>query len=341
MKFSHKLMATAITTCFLTACADSPIERNQAKDDFKYLDSSLASQWQMPSDARAQYYRQYTIPKGNYRGEVGENVDIRPPLQVLELVPGVQVDHEQGVVTLWTVQESYADNMWSILQNELTRNNASVVKSSASEIDSQSFTWTIGDDEGKAKVDYHFSRSHFGRRYGIKIEITGLTDSLNMPSRDFLLDRYTVAMANLVTTQYDAQLRAEAQRKAELMSQNIAFSMGTDRSGLPIIIARTTFDIAWHRVPRLIEQFGFEVKDKSQSQGSMKVKYRPADKEIWDNFNITPLTIERGSYNLLFGDLGNRTSINLTDSDGGLLSEEQMKAFIPMLKAASEPRSAQ
>jgi outer membrane protein assembly factor BamC len=335
MRFSYQLMATTIAALLVTACSESVLERNQAKDDFDYLKTPAFTKWQLNDDAQAESYREFTIPAGNFSGDVGGTLDIRPPLQVLELVPGMRIQQEPRSVTMWMIQPEYSDQLWGIIKNQLRSNNATLIETSERELTAQNVTWTIGNEEGDAKADYHFSRVDFGSRSGIRIEITQLSNSLDLPSEALLLERYTVAMANVVTTQYDAQLRAETRLKAERLGQNITFSMGTDRNALPIIVARTPFDIAWHRIPSLIEQFGFEVTDKSQSQGSMTVYYRPADKEIWQNFAIEPLTITRGKYHLLFGDLGNRTSINVTNTDGKLLTAEQIGEFIPMLSAAS------
>jgi outer membrane protein assembly factor BamC len=333
MKFSYQLTSAVVAAFFLSACAESPMERNQAKDDFAYLETPAFSQWQSPDDAQPQFNREYVIPKGNFSGETGPELDIRPPLQVLELISGVRVDHEPTAVTLWTVQQDYADTMWSIINKQLQSHGASVTTPSAKELNGQGMRWMIGDEEGEALADYRFTQLDLGSRKGIRIEITNLKNDLNLPSQQALLDRYTVAMANLVTTEYDGQLRAEAQRKAQLLGRDMVFTMGTDRSGLPVIIARAVFDTTWQRIPTLIDQIGFEVTDKSQSQGSMKVQYRGADKEVWQKLAIEPLTLERKKYTLLFGDLGNRTSINITDSDGKLLSEAQIQSLVPVLTA--------
>jgi len=336
MKFSSQLIATALAAFVLSACSESPVERNQAKNDFKYLNTPMLSQWQSAADAVPEFSSEFAIPDGNYSGETGRNVDIRPPLQLLELIPGVRIDHDPGIVTFWTVQPEYADNMWAIIKSQLQQNNGKVTEISDSQLDGDNVTWIVGDNEGEVQTSYHFSRIKSGSRIGIRIEITKLTDDLDLPSRDTLLDRYTVAMSNLITVTYDAQLREKAQREAERLGQHIVFTMGTDRSGLPVVIARAMFDITWHRMPILLEQFGFEVTDKSQSQGTMTVQYRRPDDNVWQSLGVEPLDLERGKYTLLFGDLGNRTSINVTGpTEGKLLTEAQLQALVPVLTAVS------
>lgn len=46
MKFSYQLTSAVVAAFFLSACAESPMERNQAKDDFAYLETPAFSQWQ-------------------------------------------------------------------------------------------------------------------------------------------------------------------------------------------------------------------------------------------------------------------------------------------------------
>jgi outer membrane protein assembly factor BamC len=335
MKFSYQLATSALAVFVLSACSDSAIELHQAKDDFDYVNSKAVPHWQSEEGAVPQFYQNYKIPKGNYSGEVGKDVDIRPPLQVLELIPGVQVDHDPGIITLWTVQPEIADNMWSIIKTKLKQHQAKLVQSSDSAFDGRDVVWIVGDDQGKALASYHFTQVHSGSRIGVRIALTQLSDTLNMPSKVYLRDRYTVAMANLVSTEFDAQLQREAARKAELLGQHVAFSMGSDRSGLPLIIVRTPYDVAWNRLPHFLERVGFEVTDKNQSKGNMTIQYRGVDDEVWKSLSVEALSIKHSQYSLLFGDLGNRTSINITDSDGKLLTESQIKEFVPVLTAIS------
>ncbi len=57
----------------------------------------------------------------------------------------------------------------------------------------------------------------------------------------------------------------------------------------------------------------------------------------WTRVGEKPIDLKSGNkYTFLLGDLVNRTSINLTNSAGKPVSEDVLKALVPMLKDASE-----
>ena len=64
-----------------------------------------------------------------------------------------------------------------------------------------------------------------------------------MPVSTTNKERYNALMTNLVTTRYDLDAREEAARKSTRASQTDSISMGADRSGLPVIIARSSYDV--------------------------------------------------------------------------------------------------
>lgn len=46
---------------------------------------------------------------------------------------------------------------------------------------------------------------------------------------------------------------------------------------------------------------------------------------------LKPIDLEPGDYTFLFGDLGNRTSINVTDKDGKPVSENLLRSLEPLI----------
>ncbi|RND29343.1 outer membrane protein assembly factor BamC, partial [Vibrio cholerae] len=86
-------------------------------------------------------------------------------------------------------------------------------------------------------------------------------------------ERYNAFMTNLVTTRYDSDVRAEAARRAQELVKQIPITMGSDRSGFPVIIARTPYDVLWQRLPELLPKMGFTIEERNQSQGTVKAKY--------------------------------------------------------------------
>ncbi|MGR5470582.1 outer membrane protein assembly factor BamC, partial [Vibrio astriarenae] len=93
-------------------------QRRQAKDDCEYLNTPAVDEWSVPVDAQPQFYPNYQIPQGNYVGGVGKSVDIRPPQQVLELIPGARLERsDNGEVTLWLLRKDELDKVWQTVQD--------------------------------------------------------------------------------------------------------------------------------------------------------------------------------------------------------------------------------
>ena len=117
MKLSSQLVLSSLAVFVLTACSGGANQRRQAKDDFEYLNTPALEEWSVPAGAQPQFYPNYRIPQGNYAGGIGKEVDIRPPQQVLELIPGARLDRSNdGDVTLWLLRKDELDKVWQTVQ---------------------------------------------------------------------------------------------------------------------------------------------------------------------------------------------------------------------------------
>ncbi|MCG6282686.1 outer membrane protein assembly factor BamC, partial [Vibrio diabolicus] len=66
--------------------------------------------------------------------------------------------------------------------------------------------------------------------------------------------------------------------------------------------------------------------------------YASPDDEFWNEIGVKPMNLNSGTYTFLFGDLGNRTSINVTNSAGKPVEEELLKEMVPVLAAIVDER---
>jgi Uncharacterized lipoprotein len=94
MKPVFKLGLCAIMATSVVACSGGVEQRRQAKDDFGYLQTTPLSPWQTLPDQAPYFSTNYQIPTQDFNGEVGQNVDIRPPRQVLDLIPGARIQRD-------------------------------------------------------------------------------------------------------------------------------------------------------------------------------------------------------------------------------------------------------
>ncbi len=338
MKFSRQLVISSLAVLVLSACSSST-QRRQAKDDFTYLETKEFSEWQLPEGATPEFYPNYDIPQGEYHGGIGRTVDIRPPQQVLELIPGARAERKDGEVSLWMVNKEEADKVWATALKVIEERGIKLVKNTNDDIETDWVSWVSEDEDVELGSRYEVTRVQANNRYGFKISlIDWREDGKQMPVSTTNKERYNAMMTNLVTTRYDQDIREEAERKAQELVKQIPISMGADRSGLPVIIARSPYDVLWPRLPNILPQMGFTIEERSQSQGTVKAKYAPPDDEFWQEIGVKPIELESGTYTFLFGDLGNRTSINVTDSSGKPVEEKLLKDMVPVIASVVDKK---
>ena len=68
-------------------------------------------------------------------------------------------------------------------------------------------------------------------------------------------------------------------------------------------------------------------------------KYAAPDDEFWTTIGVKPVNLKSGSYTFLFGDLGNRTSINVTDSKGKPIEEKLLKDMVPVIAVIADGKN--
>ncbi|MBE4600131.1 outer membrane protein assembly factor BamC [Vibrio navarrensis] len=337
MKFSRQLVLSSLAVLVLTACSSSPTQRRQAKDDFTYLETADLQTWNLPEGATAQFYPNFDIPQGNFSGGIGQEVDIRPPQQILELIPGARYERNQGEITLWLIKQEEAEEVWQTVLNMLAERQIPIETSSETHVETGWLVWKSEDEETDIGSRYSVDRFEANNRYGFRISLIDWREGTQIkPVTLTNKERYNVFMTNLVTSQYDQNKRDEAQRKAQELVKQIPITMGSDRSGFPVIIARTPYNVLWQRLPTILPRIGFNIEERNQSQGTLKAKYALPDDEFWNEIGVKPMELKSGTYTFLFGDLGNRTSINVTNSAGKPVEEELLKSLAPVLAAVAK-----
>ncbi|NOH81986.1 outer membrane protein assembly factor BamC [Vibrio sp. RE86] len=340
MKLSHQLVVSSLAVFVLSACSGSATQRRQAKDDFEYLNTPQLQEWTLADGATPEFYQNYNIPQGEFSGGIGREVDIRPPQQVLELIPGARAERQQGETTLWLLREDEVDKVWQTAEKMLSERNIAIREQTATRIETDWVTWTSEDEDVEIGARYEIQRVAAGGRYGFRISLIDWREAgKEMPVTATNKERYNALMTNLVTARYDLDLREEAARKAEELVKKIPITMGSDRSGFPVIIARTPYNVLWQRLPQLLPEMGFTLEERNQSQGTVKAKYASPDDEFWNDIGVKPIGLSSGTYTFLFGDLGNRTSINVTDSAGKPVEEQLLEDMVPVFAAIVDKKA--
>ncbi|WP_114765683.1 outer membrane protein assembly factor BamC [Vibrio rhodolitus] len=337
MKLSSQLVVSSLAVFVLSACSGGADQRRQADNDFDYLNTPALVDWTPLPGTEVRHYTNYLIPQGDFKGGVGNQVDIRPPQQVLELIPGARVERADGNVAIWLLRKDEADRVWQTAQTMIAERDLKVREQSDTRIETEWVTWVSEDESAPLSARYELTR---GESNGRQVIVLALIDwrqgNDEVPVTYTNKERYSALMANLITARYDLDVRLEAERQANELVKQIPITMGTDRSGLPVIIARSSYDVLWARLPKILPEMGFKIEERNQSQGTIKAKYFEPDDEFWQKVGVKPIALKSVTYTFLFGDLGNRTSINVTDPQGKPVEEELLKDMVPVLAAMAK-----
>lgn len=333
MNNKYRLVVTAVMVATLAGCSGGAERRRQAKQDFTYLETKPLESWTLPGGAQASQVNDYAIPAQNYPGDLGPAVDIRPPQQVLALVPGARTVKGPDGVTLQLAKPEELSKIWQLTQTLIAERNIQLRSQSANAIETDWVSWTNEDEESEIGSRYRIEKSAEQNSYQIAL-IDWREGGEEKPVTAINKERYSILMTNLVTARYDQQERELAKLRAQQLVKQIPVSMGQDRSGLPVIIARAPYNVFWERLPALLGQLGFSIEGRNRSQGRVEVKFKSPDDAFWTELGTKPIQLDDRIYNLLLGDLGNRTSINVTDSDGKPVTEEALQSLVPVMAAA-------
>ncbi|WP_194438695.1 outer membrane protein assembly factor BamC [Vibrio fluminensis] len=337
MKLSSQLVVSSLAVFVLSACSGGADQRRQADNDFDYLNTPSLENWTPLVGSETRFYTNYQIPQGDFKGGVGNQVDIRPPQQVLELIPGARIERDNGDVLIWLLRQDEADRVWQTAQTMIKERDVKVRESSDSRIETEWITWVSEDETTPLSARYELSRSVKNGRHLVSLALIDWRQGDQSVAPTYInKERYSGLMANILTARYDLSVRQEAERKASELVKQIPISMGTDRSGLPVIIARSSYDILWARMPKILPEMGFKIEERSQSQGTIKAKYSEPDDEFWQEIGVKPIELKSVVYTFQLGDLGNRTSINVTAPDGKPVEEALLKDMVPVLAAMAK-----
>ncbi|ELR64341.1 Outer membrane protein NlpB [Photobacterium marinum] len=337
MNNKYRLAVTAVMVAVLAGCSGGAERRRQANQDFNYLETKPLGAWNLPAEAQASQVYDYAIPAQNFQGELGAGVDIRPPQQVLALIPGARAVKDADGVSLLLLKPEELTKVWQLTQRLISERNIKLRSQSANAMETDWVNWTNEDEESEIGSRYLIEKSSEVNRYSYKISLIDWREGgKTTPVSAINKERYSILMTNLVMSRYDEQERELARLRAQELVKQIPISMGQDRSGLPVIIARAPYNVFWERLPNMLGQLGFTVEGRNRSQGIVEVKFRSPDDEFWTELGTQPIELDNRSYRLQLGDLGNRTSVNVTDTDGKPVTEEALKSMAPVFAAAIE-----
>ena len=331
-----RLVLSVATVAVLAACS-SPQERKMANRGFEYEESRLEGRaFLVPAGLSTPAFNSNfdipALPESSREGALGAKVDVRPPAQLLTVVPGSQVvaNASEPTVAFYALStsQSVERDTWAFLMNFLAEHKVTTEKLDQQDgvlqtgwFDNSAVLdgWAEDDDDFKIRQRYQFTLRNDVQRHAIKMSvrvldheetIDGETSTVLTPAD---AQRYATRALNQFSLYYDKQLKAREQHKS---SDGMGLELGLDNNELSAWIAEGSFDQVWRRLNQVLPAYGFTIKDTQQSLGWIDVEYDEPDAEFWKAKGAEPFKLEEDQYRFQLGEMaGGKTSITLFDKD--------------------------
>ena len=331
-----RLVLSVATVAVLAACS-SPQDRKMANRGFEYEESRLEGRaFLVPAGLSTPAFNSNfdipALPESSREGAIGAKVDVRPPAQLLTVVPGSQVVAKASEPTLafyaLSTSQSVERDTWAFLMNFLAQHKVTTEKldQQAGVLQTGWFDnsaaldgWAEEDEDFRIRQRYQFTLSNDLQRHAVNMSvrvldheetIDGETSTVLTPAD---AQRYATRALNQFSLYYDKQLKAREQHKS---TDGMGLELGLDNNELSAWIAEGSFDQVWRRLNQVLPAYGFIIKDTQQSLGWIDVEYEEPGAEFWKAKGSEPFKLEEEKYRFQLGEMaGGKTSITLFDKD--------------------------
>ena len=318
-----------ICICVLSACS-SEVERRQANRDFDYTSAVLHPQLKTPAPLQNPAFSQaYSLPVETRQGALAQDVDVRPPEQIMTFVSSSRADNSRDAIILWfsarSLSQHIDDDLWSWLNGYLTTNKMAITRrDDANKVletgpVAVTFDAEKADDIPPAPAQYYqfqVKSDPTTHRAGLVVKWLRAADEQVTPTV-FEQRHYATRLLNNVSAYADTQGRGQT---AVASNGPIQLLLGQE-SGSQAIIAENGFVNTWQWLLTVLPKAGLPIEQSSQSQGLIVFNYEGDSSTsvmqvltFWKPVEQTDgLALSAGKYRLQLADRGNETSITLLD----------------------------
>ena len=331
-----RLVLSVATVAVLAACS-SPQDRKMANRGFEYEENRLEGRaFLVPAGLSAPAFNSNfdipALPESSREGAIGAKVDVRPPAQLLTVVPGSQVVPNASEPTLafyaLSTSQSVERDTWSFLMNFLAQ-----YKVTTEQLDQQGGVlqtgwfdntgaldgWGEEDEDFRIRQRYQFTLHNDAQRHAVNMSVRVLEHEETYDGETTTAltaadgQRYATRALNQFSLYYDKQLKAREQHKS---NDGMGMELGLDNNELSAWIADGSFEQVWRRLNQVLPNYGFVIKDTQQSLGWIDVEYDDPGAEFWQAKGAEPFKLEEDKYRFQLGEMaGGKTSITLFDKD--------------------------
>lgn len=321
----NNMIISLLAVSVLAGCSN-PEQRAQANRGFDYEDATLrTAPLMIPAGLVApDFNTDYVIPKASAvesAGVTGKAVDVRPPTQVLPLVRGSQI-LESGS-GLWFYQQ----RLDQPLQQELNQALATFFKDKKADATETALGWNSnGNPISNPKQRFNWQLNADDVRRAVSLQVTLVEPELKTDAKQ----RDEAAMLNAFSLSYQREL---TQQQDLLDRSPIQLTLQSEQGRL---LVNEGYDRSWKRLVTLLPKLGFELTNRQQALGYVDVEFDGMRKGKWEDLKLPALNIPEQAYRVQLGDLGEQSSITLSDKNKVPVSADILRQLSNTLVPAFE-----
>lgn len=346
--FPYSVVCALVLT--VTACT-TEADRRQANHDFDYTNAKLGSRLVTPAPLKApDYVNDYQVPIEVRHGDVGSQVDVRPPEQAMPFVNGSRPDANRQLNQIWYSAQSLNQNIqgdvWRWTNDFIAQNQIPVVRR-----DETNHVLDVGpiavkfeeakpDDIPPAPAQYYrIEMFNNPELHQTALRVTWLKPGDGAESPDiYAQQRYSTMLLNRVSAYMDTHANSDQY----LIAQGpITLHYAGDTGASQNIVSDSNFATTWHWLTGVLPKAGLMLEQQSQSQGLIVFNYRnPNEGSLWDTLAFwkptTPegqgLGIKSGKYRLQLAEQAKQTSITFLNDGNQPMSAADVQRLYQLLQ---------
>ncbi|MDA7745930.1 outer membrane protein assembly factor BamC [Psychromonas sp.] len=341
--FSKITLAIALTLT-VSSCARFS-ERTQAESHFNYLNDKLINKYNTGEFSREEQRSTFDITalteEQKKLGLLGNQVDVRPPTQLIPVLDGVLLDPDPIQTKVWFNAFAQEDNIeqtiWDLMLEYLAFRNATSMTS-----DRAALTFDTGPLINE-RVYGRYSKNYVYEEGNYKLQLfkggdaLSLGMSVDVQSYQELNDDVPIAQILEGETKRSIELAfindvmkfAFMKKESEALKASdgkpLPIKLGFDDSHQTAWIIGTNFLDTWMKLPKLLSLMSFTMVEEDQNLGYFLVDFDSQNAEYWTENNLNPIELEEGEYFVQLGEMtGGDTSVLWLNADKQPLSDQQI-----------------
>jgi len=194
--------------------------------------------------------------------------------------------------------------------------------------------WSRADEDLQYRGRYQVSLSTKGYQTSLMVKSLGLEQQGQPVAASALVQRYTVMMLNSVASGLEKLNDEQVNKLASGQTADLSVISGSDDSGLPLLVVRSSYNVVWQHLPAALGKIGMKIKDTSRPLGTISVTYDAPSSGTWEQLGAKDPDLVNGDYKLQVGDLGNRSTLQFTDPKGHTLPQSKNDALVAVFQGA-------